>query len=134
MEGLPLPAYLAVLPPQPTWLSYLPKSQGHCSLGGETGWRGRTLDLAVQVFQMNPNAEVCESHHTSSSPQGVLCAPGEALICLSFHLSSLSIPLPSLPVSSSLPLSPSAMSDKVPTEASPAVCSCNQRPPPQHSR
>ena len=33
-------AYLAVLPLHPAWLSYRPKSQGHCSLGGESGKEG----------------------------------------------------------------------------------------------
>ena len=75
---------------------------------------------------------VCEPHHASLPPQNMFCVPNGAFICPSFHLSYLSIPLPSLPasllLSSSLSPSPSAMSNKVPAETSPAVCSCNQRP------
>ena len=163
MEGLPLPAYLAVLPPQPTrlsylpslpgsltsppclavlpsqptWLSYRPKSQGHCSLGGESGKEGELLTWPCRCSVPNEAQWLIPLKFVTHPRHHRACcvAPGEALICLSFHLSSLSIPLPSLSVSSSLlPLFTSAMSDKVPAEASPAVCSCNQRPPPQHSR
>lgn len=120
-------------PCQPTWLSYLPKSQGHCFLGGETGKEGELLTWPCRCSVPNEAQWLIPLKFVTHP-----CHHGH-VVCSwwSSYMPFISPPslFPFLPsLSPSLPLFPSAMSDKVPAEASPAVCSCNQRPPSQHSR